>query len=322
MAETSAAPRERELRNTTARRWAFTINNPTNDERTQLSSLPERARYLIWQLEAGENGTAHIQGYIAFKNSVKFPQVKRTVGERAHVEKALGNETENKGYCSKEPRLEGPFEFGTFTAGQGQRNDLREFAIACKTKRTAELIEEAPEMVLKYARGMNTIQCARKPPMREPLKIYVIWGPTGTGKTYTVYSLRPNLFRVIAPKSGNLWFDGYDGEKTLFIDEYMGELPLNYLLQLLDRYPMRVQIKGGHANVEWEEVFITSQYEPDAWYLSAQVGAESKAALARRITNIFHLVDRAQQLEIHSIINNFIPMDSLVPLPTPPSPFM
>ena len=81
-----------------------------------------------------------------------------------------------------------------------------------------------------------------------------------------------------------LWFDGYNGDKTLLLDELRGNIKLSYLLQILDPYPLKVEVKGGTVNAEWDRVFITTNTPPEKWY--PRVSAEDPRtfeALLRRI---------------------------------------
>lgn len=68
--------------------------------------------YCCWQLERGENGTPHFQGYVQFNDKMSLSKMKALGGlERAHLEVAKGKWQDNKKYCSKdEGRLDGPFE--------------------------------------------------------------------------------------------------------------------------------------------------------------------------------------------------------------------
>lgn len=84
------------------RRVAFTINNYTQDELTQLHMCFEEKKFLyILGKEIGSNGTPHIQGYFEAKNPILFSTIKRIM-PRAHIEAARGNKIENYKYCSKE----------------------------------------------------------------------------------------------------------------------------------------------------------------------------------------------------------------------------
>ncbi len=43
--------------------WVFTLNNPTVTDKLHLT-FSKGVKYAIWQLEQGEQGTMHLQGYI------------------------------------------------------------------------------------------------------------------------------------------------------------------------------------------------------------------------------------------------------------------
>ena len=84
--------------------WCFTLNNPTEDEVLLPQSWdPETYKYLVYQLEQGENGTPHLQGYISFNNQKRFSEFRKYfVDERAHVAVAKGTAKQNRKYCTKE----------------------------------------------------------------------------------------------------------------------------------------------------------------------------------------------------------------------------
>ena len=50
------------------RAWCFTLNNPVRDEPVPATEDPKQwgASYLVYQLEKGESGTPHYQGYLYF----------------------------------------------------------------------------------------------------------------------------------------------------------------------------------------------------------------------------------------------------------------
>lgn len=112
--------------------WVFTINNPTQEELNNIDGLvaENKAKYVVYQIERGQQGTLHAQGYVQLVNKKRLRQVKEIVGRRAHVEDAKGNPVQNRVYCTKEQgRERGPFEFGSMS-GQGKRKDLEEFIAA------------------------------------------------------------------------------------------------------------------------------------------------------------------------------------------------
>jgi hypothetical protein len=108
--------------------YCFTINNPTDLEVAQLSIDPVDARCLVFQLEVGENGTQHYQGYIEWNSRKSIRQCKTVPGfERAHFERRRGTKEQAIAYCQKEPRLAGPFLFGDLSTRPGTRSDLKTF---------------------------------------------------------------------------------------------------------------------------------------------------------------------------------------------------
>jgi len=80
-----------------------------------------------------------------------------------------------------------------------------------------------------------------------------------------------------------MWFDGYDPlkHKTLLLDEFNGQIPLTTLLQMLDNYPMMVDVKGGRLPFIVENIYIASNFHPKDWYYTEREA--SLGALARRL---------------------------------------
>lgn len=79
--------------------WVFTINNPLEEDVTQLTQVFLRCEDYRCQEEVGKNGTPHIQGYIYLKNARSLPQVSKML-PRAHLEKAVKPFAARQ-YCAK-----------------------------------------------------------------------------------------------------------------------------------------------------------------------------------------------------------------------------
>lgn len=66
-----------------ARRWSWVLNNP---EDTPTPTTTSRINYVVWQLEAGQEGTPHWQGFLECKKST-MAQLKTVPWlARAHLE--------------------------------------------------------------------------------------------------------------------------------------------------------------------------------------------------------------------------------------------
>lgn len=112
-----------------ARRWTFTLNNYSINDIRLVES--KKCQYLVCGFEVGLNGNPHMQGYIEFKESVKFSAMKNWL-PGAHFEKALGSAYQNFVYCTKDkenaklpPIIIG--ESKNFLGGRGGENHLMNY---------------------------------------------------------------------------------------------------------------------------------------------------------------------------------------------------
>jgi len=109
---------------------------------------------------------------------------------------------------------------------------------------------------VKYAGNLLKIASLATSPDRPELKVICIVGPTRIGKSYAAHALFPSLYTPYYGNNG-VWWDGYAGEKTVLIDEFRGQMPLQKTLQTLDRYPFRLETKGGSLPAMYTLVFVT-----------------------------------------------------------------
>jgi hypothetical protein len=139
-----------------------------------------------------------------------------------------------------------------------------------KGKRLQDVVlgnEENAATFVKYSRGFQTLSSMiTKPKHRENIKVTVLFGTPGSGKTYHAMGCDDPNISVFKKSVGEHWYDGYHGEKRLVLDEYNGYLPWSLLLSCLDVYKLTTQVKGGFVAAEWEEVFITCNIFPTNWY--------------------------------------------------------
>jgi len=277
--------------NKKSRAWCFTINNPVKKILFP-DGLPEGVKYVIYQLEKGAAGTPHLQGYIALTKPQRMGWLRKLTGktaenevfhvfDRAALIVAKGNADQNKTYCSKaEGRLEGPWTLGDVPK-QGDRTDLRE--AAASLMRDGDIRAIDPAVFLKYASGCLKLAALAPPPRRDDLKVITICGPTGIGKSYAIHDIFPDIFVVNMGNSG-LWWDGYTGQKAIMFEEFKGQVQLQKMLQILDPYPLRLEIKGGLIPGRFTVAFITSNYVPNKWYKNECGERDAEmAALNRRL---------------------------------------
>lgn len=266
-----------------ARSWTFTLNNPGARPVFDESKM----KYMIYQLEQGESGTPHLQGYISFLTPRNLSQNQKLI-PGAHFEIAKGSAEQNKAYCSKEPRLEDTVEYGEIQ--QGKRNDLEAVVQTIKSSKRplADVIEEHPLPFIKYSRGIEKVcnyYLEKNTREFRIIQVEVYWGKTGTGKTRKAVEENSDHF-ILRNFSKDIWFDGYTGQSVLIIDEFKNWITLTYLLALLDGYQCPLPIKGSLTYAQWTKVIITSNLNTDEWF--PNIDEEHKKALERRITNKIH----------------------------------
>ena len=253
----------------------FTINNPTVEEKPL--EWP-KVKYIIYQKEKGEEGTEHYQGYVIFDGAMRLSALKK-INARAHWEKRKGTHVQAKAYCSKEEtRVEGPWERGE-EPQQGKRSDILDVkAKIDKGVKYTQLVDEHFKTCAKYGKFFREVIRIKTPPRNFKTQVGVIWGPTGVGKSKFVDDAAKG---DIYWKSDEKWWDGYEGQTHVCLDDFYGWIKYHDMLRLLDRYPYQVEIKGAHMQFNSKFIWITSNKHPRDWY--KDMSEQKYAALERRL---------------------------------------
>lgn len=262
--------------------------------------------FVAYQIEkAPTTGQIHVQGMISFKNgSVRLACVKSLIGNEPHCEVCKDVEAHYKYVTKTESRVYGPWEHGERPKGQGKKKVSEQIIEGIKRgKSTLDLLDENPNLVLhdraiKFARFVYSERDSNRQYMGK-LNVIVSYGETGTGKTFSAVNViaRDKTYHKLSAscmKGGKIWFDGYEGQEVLILDDWDGGCcSHSYLKTLLDVYPLRVENKGGHAWAVWKTVVITSNSPPRDWFLRLD-GHEDQTIvdpLKRRITEIRHYLE-------------------------------
>jgi len=162
-----------------------------------------------------------------------------------------------------------------------------------KKKRTIdEIAHDYPEAFIKYHRGFKELHnyaMARDLPDIRELKVTLLYGDPGTGKTYHAidFAVKNKLeyFMVPNPNNNALWFDYYDKQEVMIIDDFKAWIRYHDLLRILDPYKLQLAVKGGFTWARYKYVFITSNFAWEEWY-SQDVAGYTPEAIFRRIHEI------------------------------------
>lgn len=260
-----------------SRAYCFTLNNYTDLEHTTISEM--ECRYLCIGKEIGESGTPHLQGYVYFASPRSLNSIKKLM-PRAHLEVAKGNPVQASDYCKKD----GDFiESGELPA-QGKRSDI---------DNVRDMIKEGLGMrdIVDVASSYQSIKCAEsvlkyKEKKRDfKTEVTWLWGPSGSGKTRYAYD-NHSPDEIHLQISTEKWYEGYDSHPIVIIDEVSNETSYSMLKLLCDRFPARVEYKGGSRSFLAKKIYITSLSHPaDLFYSYPENGKE----MLRRIDKIISL---------------------------------
>ena len=150
----------------------------------------------------------------------------------------------------------------------GKKRTLAEAVETLEKEGLEACVEKHPTTYVQYSRGLEKLdhryQTKRLKTKHRNVEVIVCWGDPGSGKSYWGQNYLPeSTFSLpVANKGGVTWFDGYEGEKVLLMEDFTGKVDYRNLLQYLDNYPLQVQVKGGYVWAQWEVVIITSNFEP------------------------------------------------------------
>lgn len=268
----------------------------------------DNATYGMWQLEQGENGTPHFQGFVVWKKKKSLRSTKMLCAwtQLAHWERMEGNVEQSEHYCSKPIeacecrlcvgppvpiRLGGPWKVGN-KVSQGTRTDIDLMYKMIREDGTSELdiARLCAKTHARYFRAMERYRDLETPDRDFQTYLVVYWGPSGTGKSSRAKfeSSQDSYWLNKSKGSGSgAWFDGYNGQRTVVIDEFYGWLPRDTLQRFIDRFPMRCEFKGSSRKFTSKVVIITSNKRPEDWWPRIGLGA-MKRRLAYPIGEVIY----------------------------------
>lgn len=277
--------KEKKVKESKYRGWAFTINNYTEDDVVNVKSLD--ADYFIYGYEVcPTTKTPHIQGYCNYRSSAMLlSQMKKRL-PRAHLECAVGSPDDNIQYCMgyKKGVLKADKENEYYEVGirphQGKRLDLIKVQQDLEKKTLSDVATEHFNTYIRYGKMMREYKVLKQNHRSEPPIVEWVYGSTGVGKTKYAYSKSESVYF----KDHTMWWDGYDQQEVIIIDDFDGKWPYRDLLRLLDRYPYQGQIKGGYVKINSKYIIITCDRCVDKLY-EAILTKHELSQLKRRIKN-------------------------------------
>lgn len=206
----------------------------------------------------------------------------------AHIQFVTGAKdiAKVRNYCKKEEgRIEGPWivdssSSSSATSSQSQkRSNPVELESAKRNKldECYELIEngeitkyrELPRSIqmsstFKYA--CSVIDYFNQPSPVRKVQVLVLFGGSGFGKSTNARICLPDNVQVSFSRGCPIWFDGYEGQDVIIIDEFeWGALPVDMFKRLLSGDLPRLPVKGSSVVARYTKIVITTNADPTLW---------------------------------------------------------
>jgi len=294
-----------------SRAFVFTLNNWTEDQKEWLLETLE-VEYIMLAQEVGEQLTPHLQGYLRFNSSKTISAAQKAIqkngGPRMALFIANGSFADNLSYIQgpydkngKVKPVNPTFEERGTRPSQGKRTDIHEAVEFLRAGGTiADMIRDDihVEQVVKYTRGLQVVATLCMRPRNFKTEVFWIHGPTGTGKSRWVWEQVGET--GYSKPGGSKWWCGYHGQEDVILDDFRPskEIAFEYLLNLLDRYPMQVETKGGMVQMIAKRIYITTPLGPLETFKHWEwLGQECLNQLMRRIDHIIQFPQLAATMK-------------------------
>lgn len=228
-------------------------------------------------------GFKHWQIVCNFSRAVRRKAVKDIFGRECHAEPTR-SEAANSYVWKEETAVEGTrFEFGKPRVNRGDRKDWDAIKSACRDGR----LDDIPsDIYVRCYNAIKRISVDNLKPIAVERNVFVFWGATGVGKSREAWN-RAGLEAYPKDPRSKFW-DGYQNQRHIVIDEFRGGIDISHVLRWFDRYPVIVEVKGSSTVLAATSIWITSNIHPKQWY--AELDFATYQALERRL-QIFQVLE-------------------------------
>lgn len=253
--------------------------------------LTEKIQFLAFGKEiCPKTKRDHWQGYCVLKDKKSWKSASKIIDECAgfhcFVEEMRGNLEDSEEYCSKDGIYE---ELGKKPCPR-KRTDLEDLKEEIMNgRRVDEILIEEPMTYHQYGRTLNALEDVynRSRVRTEMTQCDWIYGPTGVGKSHRAFENFSDKTHFIW-KDDNGWWDGYNGQDIVIMNDFRGEIKYNELLKLVDKWPEKVRRRGREPiNFISKKIIITSSLSPEDVYCN-RLKEDKIKQLLRRV-NVIHM---------------------------------
>lgn len=153
-----------------------------------------------------------------------------------------------------------------------------------------ELMVQFPAAYSRHHAAVSKVCAVAAIPRALPDMPYVEihWGVTGSGKSHLLNTRYPDAYKKVG---AGKWFDGIKSHDKIIFEEFdpaseKDSIRLPRMLEILDKYQCRVEVKGGTAQLQAKEFYFSSNINPTEWWVGYPM--EQQKAFFRRVDKIYY----------------------------------
>lgn len=241
-----------------ARDWQLTLNqiDKYDELKGYLTGLKSNSYLISCKENAPTTGHEHIHIYVQFTSAISL-SIKKTCG--AHIEKCRGTPQQNYDYIKKD---------GNILDEIGIMRKSGNHSISEVKAMTHEEREELPVQYANIVRRMNeeSDESIDIDDIYKEVKVYYIWGSSGTGKSKRAYELAKELgFKKIhqVKHESTFWHGLGHGMGCAIYDDFRdSHMKASEFINFIDYNIHPMNKKGGSVQNRFDTIIITSVQNP------------------------------------------------------------
>lgn len=243
--------------------WFLTYpqNDATKEYLLEKLKLIDTISEYVIATELHEDGHQHLHAYVKFQTGVsltKAPVVFHVLAKTGNYQPVRSCKNVIR-YCTKESDFISNINIKSLL---GKRGKLTVDTIKSKTVAEALI---ADDIGINSIRNYILARSILLPKYTHPTERGIwIYGNPRSGKSTAVLGVYPDCYLKIQ----NKWFDGYDGQPVILLDDFDVPCLASYLKQWLDWKACTAEVKGATINLQHRLFIITSNYVPRQLFLN------------------------------------------------------
>lgn len=291
-------------------KYAFgTIWNMDDVDLDHLKKNEEKFDYVWLQKDKGEKTEKdHYHFLVVLSRKTKIGPLQKLFCPKNHKPVHVEQIIDWKGaiaYLQKkvDAGLEKLFEYGEqpekiADGSESTRTDLKDLMADIKSGMSiSDIQDKYPGHYLRMHNSIDKLvnehHIKNKSKKFAPLFATYLWGDSDTNKSRYALEMAQeeyedsDIFEFTMPDSGKVWWDGYNDQKCVIINEFKAQFGVEYFNNLLDGKIASVSVKGSFVLANFERLYITSNYEwTDLWAKTFAKNPTIGKAVYRRLDEI------------------------------------